>query len=352
MALRRPIPQPCPEGWRVNFRHQGNRIRRVFSREKYTDPFAAAVAYVGDVFGGRTTTGPPVAQVVADYLQWAERTGKKRATTITADRRRLATFSAWCEESRIASLSDIDVNHIRRFQTWFLDNYPLYKDGRQLKAPSTKERDRRRLATWDKYRLAVSALFRWAIEREIVKDNPTRRPEFRQRITKRIDQIRVFSTEEINGVLEYFAGEPDVQLFFRLMVNTGLRLGEAINLRWGDINLSQRVISVRESKSGRARSVPIRKALLPHLCGGKPAEPVFRPRSWYRRLQTALEDLGYPPGRVHDLRHTFGANLAMAGVPLPVIQELLGHAEITTTMIYVHFAPIHLRDAVEKLPFD
>ena len=56
-----------------------------------------------------------------------------------------------------------------------------------------------------------------------------------------------------------------------------------------------------------------------------------------------------PPGRPHDCRHTFAANLARAGVPLPAIKELLGHSSIQTTMIYVHFAPDHLRGAVNKV---
>ncbi|UCC45784.1 MAG: tyrosine-type recombinase/integrase [Candidatus Zixiibacteriota bacterium] len=55
--------------------------------------------------------------------------------------------------------------------------------------------------------------------------------------------------------------------------------------------------------------------------------------------------------RLHDLRHTFTSHWVMSGPPLPVVQELLGHAHISTTMIYSHLAPnIHRRE-VERLEF-
>ena len=53
----------------------------------------------------------------------------------------------------------------------------------------------------------------------------------------------------------------------------------------------------------------------------------------------------------HLLRHTYGSHLAMAGVDLPTIKELMGHSDISTTMIYMHLHPEHLQKAVNKLSF-
>ncbi len=53
----------------------------------------------------------------------------------------------------------------------------------------------------------------------------------------------------------------------------------------------------------------------------------------------------------HMLRHTYGSHLTMAGVDLPTIKELMGHSNISTTMIYAHLQPEHLKKAVIKLPF-
>ena len=56
-----------------------------------------------------------------------------------------------------------------------------------------------------------------------------------------------------------------------------------------------------------------------------------------------------PAFRLYDLRHTFGSRMAMAGVDLPTLKELMGHSTITTTMRYIHPTPEHKRAAVDKL---
>jgi site-specific recombinase XerD len=72
----------------------------------------------------------------------------------------------------------------------------------------------------------------------------------------------------------------------------------------------------------------------------------------YLRLQ--LKDIARIAGikgfsRIHDLCHTFASFLAMRGVDVGSLQKLMGHSDIQTTMIYMHFAPDHLRDAINKL---
>ena len=54
-------------------------------------------------------------------------------------------------------------------------------------------------------------------------------------------------------------------------------------------------------------------------------------------------------GSHHFLRHSFGTRLVKMGVPLPVVQSLMGHADIESTMIYVHLHPTQNREAIEKL---
>jgi len=63
----------------------------------------------------------------------------------------------------------------------------------------------------------------------------------------------------------------------------------------------------------------------------------------------ALEKAGLPRIRIHDLRHSFASNLVTAGVPLNVVQELLGHKDIHMTMVYAHLAPNAKRAAVDLL---
>ena len=70
----------------------------------------------------------------------------------------------------------------------------------------------------------------------------------------------------------------------------------------------------------------------------------------YKRFSALLKTLG-TEGTLHDLRHTYASHLAMNGTPIPVIKELLGHADISTTMIYSHLSPEMHKAAVDQLPF-
>ncbi len=343
-----PQPQRDGDGWRVNFRYNGVRHRRVFSTAKYADPEAAARAFIESVLSG--SSGLALTGCITEYLSWAELSGKLRPNTITTDRRRLTVFAQFSGDIPI---DRVDLDHLLRFQRWFMEHYPLYVDGRRRHRDLPEsELTRRRLATWEKYRLAISALLRWGIGRGYSTMNPAGRAELKTK-PRRVDNIRVFEAKEISAILGYFDDRNDkrASLFFRILLNAGLRLGEAMELTWDDIDTKHRTIRVRQSKSGRPRTVPINDALLPHLKPkGKGLIFPGRGRSrWYRLLREALRANDLPPGRPHDCRHTFGANLARAGVPLPVIQELLGHSSIQTTMIYVHFAPDHLRGAVNKV---
>ncbi len=111
-------------------------------------------------------------------------------------------------------------------------------------------------------------------------------------------------------------------------------------------------------KGKRPRQIPIVKSLKPIISKlGKRKKPdnyVFRPFSsehrLYKRFAAHVKRLGLK-GTLHDLRHSFANYLAMAGTPIPVIKELLGHSDISATMIYSHLSPDIHKKEIEKLPF-
>jgi integrase len=143
-----------------------------------------------------------------------------------------------------------------------------------------------------------------------------------------------------------------------LAMNTGMRRGELLALRWGDINLDGRMIVVRSeaAKNGRQRHLPLNREAVEVLGTWKTvsdrtdhAEAVFDigdiKTAWGRVVHEAK--LG--AFRFHDLRHDFASRLVSSGVDLNTVRELLGHADIKMTLRYAHLAPEHLASAVEKL---
>lgn len=147
---------------------------------------------------------------------------------------------------------------------------------------------------------------------------------------------------------------------WRLMANTGMRRTEAQQLRWEDVKLELGHIHVLSSedertKSGKWREIPISEAarfslLLLKTYTGELAYVVPRMTgpSLSRRF---LRDAGrlMLKGSLHSLRHSYGAHLVMEGVPLRTVQELMGHASITTTEKYAHLAKSHLKEQARKL---
>jgi integrase len=145
-----------------------------------------------------------------------------------------------------------------------------------------------------------------------------------------------------------------------LSLNTGLRQGETLKLRWDAVDLDRAILTVRgaTAKSRRIRHVPLNDeahAALMQWRAQTPGEFVFpgRTGSPVTEIKTAwgnlLDRAGVTEFTWHDMRHHFASKLAMAGVDLNVIRELLGHADLNMTIRYAHLAPAHKALAVAKL---
>jgi integrase len=146
---------------------------------------------------------------------------------------------------------------------------------------------------------------------------------------------------------------------------TGMRQGELLALRWGDVDWAARRIRVRRNlvrgefgtpKSKRStRSVPLADVVGGELdrlfqatlyqrdvdlVFGHPhtGRPLDRSRL-LKRFKAALRRAGVREVRFHDLRHTFGTRMAAAGVPMRTLQEWMGHRDFKTTVIYADYMP-------------
>ncbi|MBB6341090.1 integrase [Pseudomonas fluvialis] len=152
-----------------------------------------------------------------------------------------------------------------------------------------------------------------------------------------------------------------------LSLNTGLRRGELFNLRWLDMNLESKTLTVagEGSKSTNTRHIPLNAEALATLLSwneqrspeslGSNGSYVF-PGTDGRRMtdvKTAwlelLESAGVRNFRWHDMRHDFASRLVMAGVPLNTVRDLMGHSDIKMTLRYAHLAPESKAAAVELI---
>jgi site-specific recombinase XerD len=149
-----------------------------------------------------------------------------------------------------------------------------------------------------------------------------------------------------------------------LALNTGLRRGELLGLKWGSVNMPAKLLTVTAAtaKSGHTRRVPLNAEALAVLTTwyvrqGRPGDDkfVFGDSEGERmsRIDTAWRSLiaiaGLKDFRLHDCRHHFASKLVQAGVDLYTVKELLGHSEIAMTERYSHLAPDNLATAVEKI---
>jgi integrase len=178
---------------------------------------------------------------------------------------------------------------------------------------------------------------------------------------RRSGEIDVFSPEEVWALVRAATSAQDAAIYLTAAF-TGLRMGELLALCWRDVDFGGSVIRVRASyylgslttpKSGKVRAVPMAPDVAAALAqlgqrrdwvgdddlvfvgeaGGYLDGSVLR-----RRYKTALAAAGLRPLRFHDLRHTFGTRM-IAKADIRRVQEWMGHADIQTTMRYLHYAP-------------
>ncbi len=149
-------------------------------------------------------------------------------------------------------------------------------------------------------------------------------------------------------------------VFFAL--NTGIRLGSILKLKWRDIDYNTNLIAVRRSKSGRTYFVPM-SGEVEDMLKSMPSlgEYVFQgpesqgsPKWGFYRMpfEKAVKQSGLAESGVtfHTLRHTFASDLTMKGNSEKTVAELLGHASTRMTARYSHLSPGSKLAAVEMLP--
>lgn len=139
-------------------------------------------------------------------------------------------------------------------------------------------------------------------------------------------------------------------------MNTGMRRGELLSLRWAAVDFKQRQLTIEGStaKNRQTRHLPLNSEALATLKAWREQAPdserVFPIDTGFKSAWAPLlVRAKLTAFRWHDLRHHFASRLVQAGVPINTVRELLGHASLAMTLRYAHLAPDQKREAVARL---
>jgi len=265
-----------------------------------------------------------LSEFIQEYLAWAEKV--KSRETVRRDKLALRNFLDLIGDKILRTVS---VRDVEKFLLFCL------------------EQGRKRSGVNVDYR-HLKAAFNKAKEWGYIKENPfTRVKPLREEKTP----PRFLSEEEVRKVLEALKDDEDFYDIVLFTIETGCRRQEVLNLMVEDIDFRNNFIRIK-GKGNKVRLIPmterIRK-LLAKRCKGKKGRvfPSWHKDTISKKWHKLMKKLGMDY-RFHDLRHTAASWLAIQGVPLQFIQELLGHSSITVTQIYAHLKADVLREALEK----
>ena len=169
-------------------------------------------------------------------------------------------------------------------------------------------------------------------------------------------RLRVLSLQEEQSLLS--ACSAHLVPIVIMGVETGMRSGEMLSLRWEDVYLAEEglYLTVRDSKNAEPRNIPISDRLLEVLKGiERKSDYVFCKEDGQRYgrivkgFRDAVKRAGIAYCRMHDCRHTFATRLVMSGTELVTLKELLGHKTLAMTVRYAHPTPERRVAAIKRL---
>lgn len=195
----------------------------------------------------------------------------------------------------------------------------------------------------------LKCMFNRAIEWGYAKDNPVKKVKLDKENNAR---VRFLEKEELKRLLEHCGDK--LKAIVLLAVNTGMRKGEIENLKWRDVDFQRGFATLLQTKNGETRRVPLNRTAREVLMA-VPKHPesayIFCnsagiPYNSTRAFEKALKKVDIKDFRFHDLRHTAASYLAMSGVDLNTIRDILGHKSLDMVLRYAHLSPHHQANAV------
>jgi len=285
-----------------------------------------------------------LALAIERYLENLQVERQYSEHTLSSYRRdllRLQTFMQTGHDSPPATLDEIQQHHVRQCLG------QLHRSGL---GPRSLQR----------WLSALRSFFRFCCRRRYIKSDPStgiQAPKAPKVLPKTLDADQVSQFVEVQG--DDFLSLRD-RAMLELFYSSGLRLSELVNLNWAQLDLSDAQVRVL-GKGRKTRILPVGRQALAALQHWRHAssssEAVFvsqkgrrlHPRSVQLRLQKLGVQQGLDqPVHPHMLRHSFASHLLESSGDLRAVQELLGHANLSTTQIYTHLDFQHLAKVYDQ----
>ena len=294
--------------------------------------------------------------LVEDFLQYLRHERGQSDNTAKTYAALLGKFTAWAEKNGLRSWADVELQHLMSF----------LKNERERPLADEPKESTKRLSSESVYLeiAALRALYRFAENEKLLPKNIAENLSLPRR-WKRLP--KALTNSEIDQLLQ--PEEPATvqtlcdQAILELAYASGLRLSELKNLRLEQLHLEAGFINVI-GKGNKERVVPVgskaAQALKRYFEAGRPELVTpkspgtvfltkrgtpFASTTLWKRIKDRVKRTGIERNITpHMLRHSFATHLLEHGADLRVIQELLGHANISTTEVYTHVTGNRLRD--------
>ncbi|MHB1646717.1 MAG: tyrosine-type recombinase/integrase [bacterium] len=194
--------------------------------------------------------------------------------------------------------------------------------------------------------------FNFCIERGYIDKNPATGIKKLNELSR----LKTLSDEDINKLIAGATNKLTRDLI-TFLIYTGCRKGEALNLKWENVDLQNNVIAIKGTKTKYDRYIPIHTQLKELLNGIEKEQDclyVFQRNGtkigdFKRSFHTACKNAGIKDLHIHDLRHVFASKMVMNGTSLYITGELLGHRTTQMTKRYSHLVPETLMKAVNDV---
>ncbi len=200
--------------------------------------------------------------------------------------------------------------------------------------------------------IIISNFFNFCIERDYADNNPAYK-------IKKLNELSRLKTLDDGDIQKLILGATNklTRDLITFLIYTGCRKGEALNLKWDDVDIKNGMIAIKGTKTKYDRHIPISNALrsiLSHIEKNQDSLYVFNNSGakigdFKHSFHTACRNAGLKDMRIHDLRHVFASKMVMNGTSLYITGELLGHRTTQMTKRYSHLVPETLLKAVNEV---